>query len=236
MKFQPAIIASRFAQVLAVLVVPAFVAVGCHASARIQTAPPAATSTAPVASTPPPPPPDADADGIADADDKCPNEKGVANAEHPERNGCPERLKRVRLVAMKVEIGERIMFGSGASTIETASDSLLEEIAQLIQGEGKGIDLIEVAGHADKDGDANYNVKLTQERANAVVAALVKRGVPAAKLRAKGYGFYCPLDVNDNDKNRRVEFVILKVGGKATGAALGCDAAVKAGVKPAAVP
>jgi outer membrane protein OmpA-like peptidoglycan-associated protein len=231
MKSTPALFASRLAQVLVVLAAPALVAVGCHASAKVQTAPPPAPSSAEPVASAPPPPVDTDGDGIPDVDDKCPNEKGVVHEKHPERNGCP-KLGRVRMAATKVEITEKIMFASGAAKIEASSDSLLQEIAEILTKEGGQIDLIEVAGHADKNGDAAYNLKLTQERSAAVVAALVKLGVPAAKLRAKGYGWYCPLDAKDDEKNRRVEFTIVKMNGKPTGVALGCEAATKAGVKP----
>jgi outer membrane protein OmpA-like peptidoglycan-associated protein len=226
-------IRSRFAPLLFVLGVPALAAFGCHHAVVVSTAPPAPSSAAPVASAAPPPV-DTDGDGIPDVDDKCPTEKGVIHEKHPERNGCPHS-GRVRIGDTRVEISEKIMFASGAATIATSSESLLGEIAQLLAGEGKHIDLIEVAGHADRQGDAAYNLKLTQQRAVAVVDALVKLGIPAAKLRAKGYGSYCPLDAGDDEKNRRVEFVIVKMRGKATGTPLGCDAAVKAGVKPDAV-
>lgn len=223
-------IRSRFAPLLFVLAVPALAAFGCHHAVVVSTAPPAPSSAAPVASAPPPPV-DTDGDGIVDADDKCPAEKGVVHENHPELNGCPQ-VGRVRMSETRVEISEKIMFASGAATIATSSESLLGEIAQLVAKDGKHIDLIEVAGHADRNGDAAYNLKLTQQRSAAVVEALVKLGIPAAKLRAKGYGFYCPLDAGDDEKNRRVEFVIVKVRGKATGTPLGCDAATKAGVKP----
>ncbi len=222
---------TRLAPFLFVLSAPALAAFGCHHAVVVSTAPPAPSSAAPVASAPPPPV-DTDGDGIPDVDDKCPTEKGVANTEHPERNGCPERVGRVRIGDTHVEITEKIMFASGAATIATSSESLLGEIAQLVAKEGKHIDLIEVAGHADRNGDAAYNLKLTQQRATAVVDALVKLGIPAAKLRAKGYGSYCPLDAKDDEKNRRVEFVIVKMRGKATTTPLGCEAATKAGVKP----
>jgi outer membrane protein OmpA-like peptidoglycan-associated protein len=220
----------RFAPLLFVLSVPALAAFGCHHAVVVSTAPPPPASTSAVASAAPPPV-DTDGDGIPDVDDKCPNEKGVIHEKHPELNGCPH-TGRVRIGDTRVEITEKIMFASGAASIATSSESLLGEIAQLVAKDGKHIDLIEVAGHADRNGDAAYNLKLTQQRATAVVDALVKLGIPAAKLRAKGYGSYCPLDAGDDEKNRRVEFVIVKMRGKATTTPLGCDAATKAGVKP----
>ena len=62
------------------------------------------------------------------------------------------------------------------------------------------------------------------------------RGVDDKKLRGKGYGQYCVIDPlttpEAHEKNRRVQFAILKNSGKKTTAEVGCEAAVKKGVKP----
>jgi outer membrane protein OmpA-like peptidoglycan-associated protein len=78
------------------------------------------------------------------------------------------------------------------------------------------------------------NVRLTQDRVNSVVEALVKRGVKRESLRATGYGPYCPLDQDHTaaayDKNRRVEFKIVSGPDGPTGVTLGCDKATAKGV------
>ncbi len=60
-------------------------------------------------------------------------------------------------------------------------------------------------------GSADSNQKLSMERAKAVMAALVKRGISAASLTAKGYGQTSPVADNRTEdgrgKNRRVELV-----------------------------
>jgi len=151
----------------------------------------------------------------------------------------PVEEKKVSIVGNEVTIKEKIMFDVGKATIKAESNGLLDEIANVIKTDGATIDLIEVGGHADKQGNEKENLKLTDERAKAVVDALTKRGVDGKKLRAKGYGQYCPIDTGSTpdayEKNRRVEFKILKMGGKATGAVVGCDEAVKHGIKPAPV-
>jgi len=100
--------------------------------------------------------------------------------------------------------------------------------------------LIEVAGHADERADDNYNLKLTQDRVNSVMNALIARKGDRARLRAKGYGGYCPEDPGHNEeaweKNRRVEFKIVKTKDGPTGVELGCDTANRKGVKPDPVP
>ncbi|MBK7402245.1 MAG: OmpA family protein [Myxococcales bacterium] len=214
--------------------------VGCTAKATTgEPAAPTASTTAPVASTPPPPP-DKDGDGVADADDACPDQAGKANADKA-KNGCPDAPpppvnKNISIEGNEVKIIKKIMFKTGSAEIEKESDQLLNDIAEFLKGDGKVIDLLEVAGHADKTGDAKKNLKLTDDRAKSVVDALVKRGVDATKLRAKGYGPYCPVDPGETpdalERNRRVQFAILKMGGKKTGFLVGCAEAAKNGVKP----
>ena len=69
-------------------------------------------------------------------------------------------------------------------------------------------------GHTDSTGGADFNRKLSQERAESVRNALIKRGVAARRLSAKGYGEENPLAPNFTNagraKNRRVEFTILE--------------------------
>ena len=215
---------------------------GCKASLTTGTGEAAAPTASSVAATPPPPA-DTDGDGIPDDKDACKDKPGKADPDAA-KNGCPEAPKvaiapvqKVEVVGDEVKIKEKIMFDVGKSTIKAESDKLIDELADVIK-KTADIDLVEVAGHADKSGDEKANLKLTEERSKAVVEALVKRGVDAKKLRAKGYGEYCPEDPGDSpeahEKNRRVQFAILKMKGKKTDAIkhLGCDAAAKAKVKP----
>ena len=75
---------------------------------------------------------------------------------------------------------------------------------------------------------------------NSVMAALVQRGVAHERLRSKGYGEYCPEDPGHNEaaweKNRRVEFKIVKTKDGPTGVELGCPNAAAHGVKPDPIP
>jgi OOP family OmpA-OmpF porin len=68
-----------------------------------------------------------------------------------------------------------------------------------------------VVGHTDNAGALEGNMKLSQDRAQAVVQALVRSGIDAARLRAYGDGPYAPVTSNDTEagraKNRRVELV-----------------------------
>jgi outer membrane protein OmpA-like peptidoglycan-associated protein len=72
----------------------------------------------------------------------------------------------------------------------------------------------EIGGHTDSDGDAAYNLKLSQQRADAVKDQLTKLGIDASKLTTKGYGASKPMASNETPEgkanNRRVEFTVLK--------------------------
>lgn len=72
---------------------------------------------------------------------------------------------------------------------------------------------IEVRGHTDNIGGEEFNQRLSELRAAAVVQALVERGVKVERLRSKGYGMSQPVATNetedDRQKNRRTEFAII---------------------------
>ena len=132
-------------------------------------------------------------------------------------------------------IAEQIRFDFNSAQLKKESAPVLDEIAAFLKGEAGGIEYVEIEGHADKVGDDAYNVKLSLLRAQAVRAALIERGVPAAKLTAKGYGNFCPVDGEDGEdamaKNRRVQFAIA-AGGKVFGDELSCTEKMRKWLKP----
>ena len=181
---------------------------------------------------------DPDNDGILGAADKCPNEPETVNG-YMDEDGCPDTPPRVYVAKDQIKIGEKIYFALGKADIDPKSNELLDEIAKVVN-ENPQIEFFEVAGHADNVGDPKRNVDLTNRRANAVVEALAKRKVDKRRMRPGGYGEYCPVEKNDTpagqEKNRRVEFKIMRIDGVETGTQLGCDDAVKAGIKPQPIP
>ena len=154
-----------------------------------------------------PPPVDTDGDGIFDDEDACPNEKGERNPD-PKQNGCP---KAVRVSEGEIFILEQVQFDTGKSTIKKVSDPLLDEVASVLQQHPE-ITKIEVQGHTDNQGKAASNKTLSQARSEAVVTALVKRGIDKTRLTAKGFGQEKPIAPNETaegrQKNRRVQFAI----------------------------
>lgn len=181
---------------------------------------------------------DPDNDGIIGAVDKCPDE-AETNNDYQDDDGCPDKVPRVRVTKNEVKINEKILFAFAKATIEPESQSLLQEIAFVIN-DNPQIEHLEVAGHADKVGADPVNVQLTRQRAQAVQDALIKLGVDKRRLHAQGYGRYCPLDKGESEdareKNRRVEFKIMRIDGVETGVALGCEEAQSKGIKPIGVP
>jgi outer membrane protein OmpA-like peptidoglycan-associated protein len=102
-----------------------------------------------------------------------------------------------------------INFDTGKSTIKPDSATTLDDAAAALKVAG---DLrVEVGGHTDNVGTPEANQRLSQERAKAVMAALVERGIKADRLTAKGYGQTSPIADNRTEegraKNRRVELV-----------------------------
>jgi OmpA-OmpF porin, OOP family len=106
--------------------------------------------------------------------------------------------------------GKTINFTTGGSAIAPESQPLIDAVAASLK-DCAGT-TIEVAGHTDTTGADAPNQRLSEERANSVVQALVAKGVPAERLSPKGYGETKPLDPAVNAaahaKNRRIEFTV----------------------------
>lgn len=103
-----------------------------------------------------------------------------------------------------------IFFETGKSDIKAESDAAIAEIAKLLQSDG-ALKLY-VVGHTDNVGSLDANMKLSKDRADAVMRTLTaKHGIEAARLKAHGVGSLAPVASNDTDegraKNRRVELV-----------------------------
>jgi outer membrane protein OmpA-like peptidoglycan-associated protein len=158
-------------------------------------------------------PDDPDGDGIKGAADACPLEKGPPDPD-PAQNGCP---KYVRVHGDEILFSAQIQFRPNgfrkSETVAPVSEELMKEIRDVIIKHPE-ISKLEVQGHTDDNGGEEYNLKLSQERADAVRSWLIAAGIPAEKLVAKGYGFWKPVADNRVNagrvRNRRVQFVILE--------------------------
>ncbi|RME18730.1 MAG: hypothetical protein D6799_02605 [Bacteroidetes bacterium] len=116
----------------------------------------------------------------------------------------------------KIEIGnaivlKNIFFDFDKATLRPESFNELDRLVKLLT-ENPGI-RVEISAHTDSKGSDDYNMKLSQKRAESVVNYLIGKGITADRLVAKGYGETQPIDTNDTEEgrqnNRRVEFKIL---------------------------
>ena len=107
-----------------------------------------------------------------------------------------------------------IKFKTGKAEVDPACDRTMTAIAA-IMADYPGFH-VQVDGHTDNVGNPEANLKLSQERAEAVVKYLVeKKAVAAARLSAKGFGDSQPIADNKTKKgqakNRRVDFTVTKL-------------------------
>ena len=102
---------------------------------------------------------------------------------------------------------EEIEFGSASAAISARSAPLLDRLAKQARAcPGK----IRIEGHTDSVGRSAFNQSLSDARAAAVRAALIDRGIPAARLQSRGFGATRPVADNHTAagraRNRRIEF------------------------------
>lgn len=123
---------------------------------------------------------------------------------------------RVAVTNDHIEISEKIQFAIDKADILPASHGLLNEVVEVLQ-KNPQITKLSIIGHTDSDGADTYNQQLSEKRAKSVLAYFTEHGVEAARLTAIGKGESAPIASNDNavgrEKNRRVEFLIVEVGG-----------------------
>ena len=100
-----------------------------------------------------------------------------------------------------------ILFDFDKATLQQSSNKQLQDVLTLLLNNP---DLrLEIQGHTDSDGSADYNLQLSQRRAESVHQYLLLFGIDPSRIQARGYGESMPVAPNDTDenkaKNRRVE-------------------------------
>jgi len=173
---------------------------------------------------------DGDRDGVADAIDECPNsprgvsvdargceldsdKDGVVNS----KDQCPNSAAGVRVDVNGCEIKDVIdlpgvNFQTNSDRLLPGADRELRDAAATLR---KYPDLrVEVAGHTDSVGNADYNQGLSERRASTVRDYLINAGANAGSLTARGYGEADPVASNESAegraRNRRVELRIIE--------------------------
>jgi len=109
-----------------------------------------------------------------------------------------------------VTLGD-VLFASGQAQLVEGGRSSLEEVVDLLQTEPNK--KIRVEGHTDSRGEAAANLLLSEQRAKAVLEALVSLGVAADRISSLGMGEDFPIDTNESEdgraRNRRVDVILL---------------------------
>jgi len=152
---------------------------------------------------------DNDKDGIPDKDDKCPNDPETFN-NYQDQDGCPDEIPEA--VKKFTGVIQGINFKTNSAEILKGSHGVLDKAVQVL------IDYpdvrLEIGGHTDNVGKAQYNLDLSQRRAESVRTYMVGKGIAADRLTAVGYGMDKPITSNktakDKAKNRRTEFTLIK--------------------------
>jgi outer membrane protein OmpA-like peptidoglycan-associated protein len=116
------------------------------------------------------------------------------------RQGCESSLAGLL-------VNEQVEFTSGSAKIDAKSTALLDRLAREVKSCPGSI---RIEGYTDTVGRGRLNQRLSAERAAAVRAALIARGIPASRLSARGYGARHAIADNATEagraRNRRIEF------------------------------
>jgi outer membrane protein OmpA-like peptidoglycan-associated protein len=108
---------------------------------------------------------------------------------------------------------DRLTFETGKATLKPESQEQLKNIAEILKAYPNV--MIKLGGYTDNTGDPQANLTLSQQRADTVMADLVKLGVDASRMKAEGYGQEHLVADNSTEegraKNRRID---IRVTGK----------------------
>jgi len=168
---------------------------------------------------------DSDSDGVADSRDSCPgtpagaevngkgceldgDSDGVVNS----KDACPDTVQGTPVdntgcnLAPEFEFKD-VNFEFDSATLAPGSTAMLDEGVEILK---RHSDLkVEISGHTDSQGDDQYNLGLSERRAQAVADYLIAHGANADNITVKGYGESQPVADNSTKEgraaNRRVE-------------------------------
>lgn len=147
----------------------------------------------------------------------CTEHNPYVDCDHPNCEEYPECaivLEEPMLVVVtddRIEINEAINFELNSARITgSGSFAVLNDVVRVLE-RNRSIH-VRIEGHTDSTGRRNYNLQLSDDRANSVRAYLIERGIDAGRLTAAGFGPDRPVATNNTAEgralNRRVEFHI----------------------------
>jgi outer membrane protein OmpA-like peptidoglycan-associated protein len=147
---------------------------------------------------------DRDNDGVNDDEDRCPDVPGTA-ANH----GCPDVPANVSKTIATA--AQNIQFMTGTAKLSTKSNASLNRVVAILN-ENPSVKL-SIEGHTDNAGDDAKNQQLSEDRAAAVKAYFVSKGISEDRITSEGYGETRPIAENTTaagrTKNRRVEIKVV---------------------------
>lgn len=97
---------------------------------------------------------------------------------------------------------DNILFDFDKATLKTSSHTTLNDLVLVLTKETNIS--IEIRGHTDNKGKADYNLNLSQKRAESIQDYLIKKGIDATRLTAKGFGDKYPIINSETDENRAI--------------------------------
>ena len=147
--------------------------------------------------------------------DQCPNRPESKNGIRDD-DGCPEetiaRLGRVEVSGGWIFLSEKLKFADGGSALAPNSAALIGELAGLLRRR-TDLKIVEIGGHTGSEGGEKQNMRLSEQRANAVRTALIEAGIEGERLQAVGYGETLPIESNrtaaGRAANARIEFRVV---------------------------
>ncbi|WP_044252478.1 OmpA family protein [Chondromyces apiculatus] len=114
----------------------------------------------------------------------------------------------------RIRIAKNIFYDTDKDVVSPESHGVLNNVAEIVKTHPE-ITQLTVEGHTDNQGSTEYNIKLSERRANAVVRYLVSVGVKTPMV-APGYGAASPVCMTPDEackaQNRRVEFRVKRSG------------------------
>lgn len=160
---------------------------------------------------------DGDGDGVPFARDLCPSQPIHREQDPRYSDGCP---RLAELSGDHIVITETIYFKEGRADLLPASEHVLTAVQEVLEQHPKLGPLL-IEGHTNTNGSSEFNLRLSDARAFAVMNWLVDHGVDPNRLISKGYGESRPLvpetDPDAEQVNRRVEFRVLAISNQADG-------------------
>jgi len=166
-------------------------------------------------------PVDSDGDGVVDHLDRCPETPSGVTVDSfgcpldSDSDGVPDYLDKCANTPTGATVNEvgcwalkaTMLFDTNSSYVKDEAYPSLDKVATILR-ENPGMK-VEIQGHADSTGTAEYNLWLSERRAERVMDYLVSKGIDPERLVAKGYGSTQPVASNETTEgraqNRRVE-------------------------------